>query len=107
VGAPPNNDSLLLSLCQHTGVYFHEDSVGRTNPALEQAVAAGAPILARDTVYNREMLGPTVGFCAPNPGAISTAVLRMLRDRVALDDSSTVNTQRAQEHYSWAMVCTE
>ena len=100
-----SNDSLLLSLCQHADVYFHGDSVGGTNPALEQAMAAGAPILARDTVYNREVLGP--GFCAPDPGAISTAVLRMLKDRVALDDSSTVNIQRAQEHYSWATVCTE
>jgi glycosyltransferase involved in cell wall biosynthesis len=51
------DDALLYALWQHAGVYFHGHSVGGTNPALVQAMALGAPILALDTVYNREVLG--------------------------------------------------
>ena len=66
-----SNDSLLLALWQHAGVYFHGHSVGGTNPSLVQAMAAGAPILARDTVYNREVLGPAGKFVAADPNAIT------------------------------------
>ena len=52
-----NDDQELFALWQHAGVYFHGHSVGGTNPALVQAMACGAPVLARDTVYNREVLG--------------------------------------------------
>lgn len=38
-----SNDELLLALWQHAGAYFHGHSVGGTNPALVQAIAAGAP----------------------------------------------------------------
>ena len=63
-----SNDSLLLALWQHAGLYFHGHSVGGTNPALVQAMAAGAPILARDTVYNREVLGATANLVTPDSG---------------------------------------
>jgi glycosyltransferase involved in cell wall biosynthesis len=52
-----SDDKRLFSLWQHAGAYFHGHSVGGTNPALVQAMACGAPVVARDTVFNREVLG--------------------------------------------------
>src|SRR5207248_6016185 len=69
-----SNDSLLHALWQHAGVYFHGHSVGGTNPSLVQAMAAGAPILARDTVYNREVLGSAGRFVNADPAAIAKSV---------------------------------
>lgn len=100
-----SNDSLLLTLWQHAGVYFHGHSVGGTNPALVQAMAAGAPVLARDTVYNREVLGPRGRFVPAVPTTISREVLEMMNDQNGLEEHSRANTQRAEQHYSWSRVC--
>lgn len=98
------NDSLLHALWQHAGVYFHGHSVGGTNPALVQAMAAGAPILARDTIYNREVLGDDGVFVEPDAEDIGKAVLRMMDHRPFRDELSALNVARANQHYSWDKV---
>jgi len=100
-----SNDSLLHALWQHAGVYFHGHSVGGTNPSLVQAMAAGAPILARDTVYTREVLGSAGRFVDANSPAISEALVNMMQNRADLDAVALQNQQRAAEHYSWDHVC--
>jgi glycosyltransferase involved in cell wall biosynthesis len=100
-----SNDALLLALWQHAGVYFHGHSVGGTNPALVQAMAAGAPVLARDTVYNREVLGPAGKFVAADPAAIATAVLQMMDSKAERDEACRANIERAEQCYSWTQVC--
>ncbi len=102
-----NNDRLLMALWQHAGLYFHGHSVGGTNPALVQAMAAGAPILARDALYNREVLGPHGEFVDPTPEAISSAALRMMNCRSELDAFGAANMERAKKHYSWNQVCND
>ncbi len=100
------NDDLLLSLWQHCGVYFHGHSVGGTNPALVQAMACGAPVVARDTVFNREVLSPEgAKFVQPNPKDIADAVNSLLLDPVERARLSAVVTARATELYSWELVC--
>jgi glycosyltransferase involved in cell wall biosynthesis len=100
-----SDDALLLALWQHAGVYFHGHSVGGTNPALVQAMAAGAPILARDTIYNREVLGPRGRFVSAEPGAIAGTIARMMEGRSELDEAARESCRRAEEHYSWTRVC--
>jgi glycosyltransferase involved in cell wall biosynthesis len=100
-----SNDSLLLALWQHAGVYFHGHSVGGTNPALVQAMAAGAPVLARDTIYNREVLGPAGKFVTANPHEIATAVLQMMDSEAERDEACRANVTRAEQYYSWPQVC--
>lgn len=100
-----SNDSLLLALWQHAGVYFHGHSVGGTNPALVQAMAAGAPVLARDTVYNREVLGASGRFTGPEPNSIADEVMKMMADPAELDEASRRNSARAERCYSWRDVC--
>lgn len=51
-----SDQQLLNQLWSNAGVYIHGHSVGGTNPALLQALGAGAPTLALDTPFNREVL---------------------------------------------------
>jgi glycosyltransferase involved in cell wall biosynthesis len=100
-----SDDSRLLSLWQHSGAYFHGHSVGGTNPALVQAMACGAPVVARDTVYNREVLGSTANFTDPSADLIA----KVLRATMERSLSGTFDPQqvvdRARRHYSWLQVC--
>ncbi|MFE8884429.1 glycosyltransferase [Pseudarthrobacter enclensis] len=100
-----SDDRRLLALWQHAGAYFHGHSVGGTNPALVQAMACGAPIVARDTVYNREVLGSTAVFVDPSPDAIAEALLQTMEKSLANDFDPSPVRERAVEHYSWVDVC--
>ncbi|MBB5164294.1 DUF1972 domain-containing protein [Mycobacterium sp. AZCC_0083] len=102
-----SNDLLLHALWQHAGVYFHGHSVGGTNPSLVQAMAAGAPILARDTIYNREVLGPEGTFVGADSDAITKAVLQLMDRQAELDEAAQGNVRRAEQLYSWAQVCSD
>jgi glycosyltransferase involved in cell wall biosynthesis len=99
------DDQKLYSLWQNCGVYFHGHSVGGTNPALVQAMACGAPILARDTVFNREVLLDTGMFVEPRDQAIVDAVEKLLSDRDLQVELSARAQRRAKEAYSWRSVC--
>jgi glycosyltransferase involved in cell wall biosynthesis len=99
------DDALLYALWQHAGVYFHGHSVGGTNPALVQAMALGAPILALDTVYNREVLGPEHQHFVPaDSGAIAKAVEGLLADPAEQEHLSAQGVARAHTHYTWKAV---
>jgi len=101
-----SDDQRLLSLWQHAGAYFHGHSVGGTNPALVQAMACGAPIVARDTLYNREVLSDDGAvFTAPDPTSIAEAVERLVSDPERQQAVSAVALRRAVSDYSWATVC--
>ncbi|QHC63404.1 glycosyltransferase [Rathayibacter festucae] len=100
------DDARLFSLWQHAGAYFHGHSVGGTNPALVQAMACGAPTVARDTVYNREVLGDADVFVAPDSSSIAAAVRRMLLSPDEQCAASDAARERAREHYTWKAVCT-
>ncbi|GHP17328.1 glycosyl transferase [Rhodococcus sp. NKCM2511] len=100
-----SDDKKLFSLWQHAGAYFHGHSVGGTNPALVQAMACGAPVVARDTVYNREVLSETATFVQPDPSSITAAVSRAMADRTWQDSSAALSFQRSRELYTWEGVC--
>lgn len=102
-----SDDLLLLSLWQNAGLYFHGHSVGGTNPALVQAMAAGAPILATATIYNREVLGSRGNFVSPDAKAIVKSALSLMGDSAKLEESARGNSERARRHYSWSQVCAD
>ncbi|MEK6309474.1 MAG: glycosyltransferase [Curtobacterium sp.] len=100
------DDERLFALWQHAGAYFHGHSVGGTNPALVQAMHLGAPTVARDTVYNREVLAGTgTAFVQPEADAIADAVLALLADRPEQGRLRDAVRERAREHYTWRRVC--
>jgi glycosyltransferase involved in cell wall biosynthesis len=99
------DDDLLHSLWQNAGVYFHGHSVGGTNPALVQAMLLGAPTVARDTVYNREVLGQTaLAFVAPRASEIATAIALAMNDSAARNRAGGAAMARARDMYTWDLV---
>lgn len=100
-----SDDEKLFSLWQHAAAYFHGHSVGGTNPALVQAMACGAPTVARDTPYNREVLGPVGTYVPPDPKAIAAAVVSLAKDEARQTEASDAFTRRANDRYSWAKIC--
>jgi glycosyltransferase involved in cell wall biosynthesis len=96
---------LLFSLLQHAGAYFHGHSVGGTNPALVQALACGAPVVARDTIYNREVLGEQGTFVPPDAEVIARVLLEMLESEEARGHASANSKARSGTEYTWDSVC--
>ncbi|WP_237739405.1 glycosyltransferase [Microbacterium yannicii] len=99
-----SDDRRLYSLWQHAGAYFHGHSVGGTNPTLVQAMATRAPIVARDTPYNREVLGEAGLFTAPDEGSIARAVNELLGNPRAQEALTESSYRRFREAYTWAGV---
>ncbi|MFF9565059.1 DUF1972 domain-containing protein [Leifsonia sp. NPDC014704] len=53
---------MLDQLYANAFSYLHGHSVGGTNPSLLRAIGAGAPTLAYDVVFNREVLGDSGAY---------------------------------------------
>ncbi|GAB3603837.1 glycosyltransferase [Microbacterium aureliae] len=100
-----HDDARLHALWQHAGAYFHGHSVGGTNPALVQAMTCGAPIVARDTVYNREVLGDAGLFTSPDADSIVASVKELLSNPREQEKVSRLAQARAEAEYSWQSVC--
>lgn len=100
-----SNDTRLHSLWQHAGVYFHGHSVGGTNPTLVQAMALGVPVVARDTIYNREVLQDAGVFVEPIAANIAKQVLALMDDSARRAAMARAAIERSTEHYTWANVC--
>jgi glycosyltransferase involved in cell wall biosynthesis len=98
------DDRRLMGLWQHAGAYFHGHSVGGTNPSLVQAMACGSPIIARDTSFNREVLGPEFQYVQPTPSAIVAAVDKVMSDGQLRESLSRTGKMRAANEYTWASV---
>jgi glycosyltransferase involved in cell wall biosynthesis len=100
-----DDQELLTQLWAHNVVYIHGHSVGGTNPALLQALGAGAPTLALDTSFNAEVL--------PFPEQLFPHDAQILADRIrSVITSPPLQEEMAQrgrsvirEHYSWNDVC--
>lgn len=100
-----SDDRLLFALWQHAGVYFHGHSVGGTNPALVQAMACRVPIVARDTVYNREVLEGAGYFVEATPDAIVGGVATVMADPRLQDRMASDAFARSRQEYTWEVVC--
>jgi glycosyltransferase involved in cell wall biosynthesis len=99
-----NDDEELFALWKECAVYFHGHTVGGTNPALVQAMASGAPVVAVDTIYNQEVLGTSGVLTCNIPDAIADTINSLLSDRDKREKLSRLASKRAQDHYSWDMV---
>lgn len=100
-----SDDAKLFALWQNAGVYFHGHSVGGTNPALVQAMACGAPTVARDTAYNREVLGDAGVFVEPRSDKIAIALHGVLGDEALQRRLGAEARHRQQQTYTWELVC--
>lgn len=96
-----SDDSLLFSLWQNAGAYFHGHTVGGTNPALVQAMMLGAPTVAVDTSFNREVLGTAGIFVDANSFEIEAGIRLVMEDRNMREGLATRARERARERFSW------
>lgn len=100
-----SDDQRLLALWRNCGAYFHGHSVGGTNPALVQAMANGAPVIARDTIFNREVLGNEGVFCTADAVDIERAVRGVMDCQSERERLADISLERVQQGYTWAAVC--
>jgi glycosyltransferase involved in cell wall biosynthesis len=68
-------------------------------------MACGAPTVARNTVYNREVLGDAGVYAEPDSLAIAQALESVLSDAALQDRLSTAAIARQQGEYTWEQVC--
>jgi glycosyltransferase involved in cell wall biosynthesis len=99
------DQELLTELWANSAVYVHGHSVGGTNPALLQALGAGAPTLALDTPFNAEVLPYPEQRFSHDAQALadqiqSVAASGSLQEAMAARGRSVV-----RERYSWESVC--
>jgi glycosyltransferase involved in cell wall biosynthesis len=100
-----DDQQLLTQLWAHSAVYVHGHSVGGTNPALLQALGAGAPTLALDTPFNAEVL-PTPEQLFPGDAVVLAEQIHGVIESTERQQRMRLAGQRViRERYSWDDVC--
>lgn len=93
------DQELLDDLYASAFTYVHGHSVGGTNPSLLRAIGAGAPVVAFDVDFNREVVrDPGLYFRGPHDlaGILEDAE----RDELGTLERGRANRKRAED-YSW------
>ena len=96
---------LLDQMYANARTYIHGHSVGGTNPSLLRAMGAGAPVLAFDCEFNREVTAQRALFWrdADSLAAIMDEVAEGEIDE-ELTQLSEAGRERIAEHYQWESV---
>ena len=97
------DQELLNDLYGGTLTYCHGHSVGGTNPSLLRAMGAGAPVVAHDNVFNREVTGGFARFFS-KPADIAASLLADEADQVGALERGAKGRSHAAEEYSWESV---
>lgn len=96
-----DDQDLLAQLWANCGVYVHGHSVGGTNPALLQALGAGAPTLALDTDFNREVLAADEQLFPGQAQALALMIERLLADGRLQIRLAERGREIVARRYSW------
>ena len=96
-----HDQELLEQLWANCGAYVHGHSAGGTNPALLQALGAGAPALALGTRFNREVVERADQLFEPDAGHLAARIRALLDDRALADDLGARGKRLVAERYSW------
>jgi len=93
---------LLDQLYAGAYTYLHGHSVGGTNPSLLRALGAGAPTIAYDVSFNREVVGDSGTFFSDAAG-VAAAIDAAEADQEAVAARGVIARQRAAA-YDWDAV---
>ncbi len=99
------DQQLLDQLYANCVTYIHGHSVGGTNPSLLRAMGAGAPVLAYDVEFNREVTDGQAFFW-PDADALAV-VLSQIADHghdERLRELRILGQQRVRDAYQWDAV---
>jgi len=94
------DSELLDQLYGGAASYLHGHSVGGTNPSLLRAMGSGAPVIAWDVVFNRDVAGPDARFAA-DPAAVASAIDELETDIDSAVRSGDALRERARARYDW------
>jgi glycosyltransferase involved in cell wall biosynthesis len=100
-----SDSDLLEELWTNCGVYFHGHTVGGTNPALLQALGAGAPTIASNNRFNREVLGGDAQLVEADGRAIGERICSLLADPAQQTVLSIRGKRIVATRYQWDDVC--
>jgi glycosyltransferase involved in cell wall biosynthesis len=100
-----SDQHLLDQLWAHAAVYWHGHSGGGTNPALLQALGAGAPTLAFDTPFNREVLGSAEQLVPREARVVSQRLEEILHSPVLAAALRESGQAIVRARYDWTAVC--
>ncbi|WP_207709622.1 DUF1972 domain-containing protein [Actinomadura macrotermitis] len=95
------DQDLLDSLYAGALSYVHGHSVGGTNPSLLRAMGAGAPVLAYDVNFNREVLGEDAGRFFGDAASLAAEIEAAEADPGRAADRGAAARKRAAERYVW------
>lgn len=101
-----SDQSLLKELWCNAYVYLHGHSVGGTNPALLRAMGYGSCVVARDTVFNREVLGDSGAFFG-DADSVTTLIDDLDVDAGRVERMRSLGPPRIRERYTWEHVVDE
>lgn len=91
---------LLDALYAHAFTYVHGHSVGGTNPSLLRALGAGAPVVAYDVGFNREVLEDR-GWFFRTADEVGTALESSERDPVDTSRLGRFGQDSAGRRFRW------
>jgi glycosyltransferase involved in cell wall biosynthesis len=100
-----SDQALLTQLWSNCGVYVHAHSVGGTNPALLQALGAGAPTLALDTSFNHEVIGRKEQLFPQDASQLALRIDQVLSDDAIQREWAAHGRATVASRYTWQSVC--
>jgi glycosyltransferase involved in cell wall biosynthesis len=100
-----HDQELLMQLWAHCGVYVHGHSVGGTNPALLQALGAGAPTLALDTPFNREVIVHEDQFYPHDAASLACRMEEVLASDATQRAWASRGKLTIHSRFQWQCVC--
>jgi glycosyltransferase involved in cell wall biosynthesis len=100
-----DNQRLLTQLWANSAVYVHGHSVGGTNPALLQALGAGAPTIALDTPFNAEVLPYREHLFPHDARALANHIDSVISSRSRQLEMAERGRSIVRERYLWDDVC--
>jgi len=100
-----DDQQLLTQLWAHCAVYAHGHSVGGTNPALLQALGAGAPTLALDTPFNAEVLPFSEDRYPCDAQVLSDRIRSVLESPSRQEEMARRGRSVVRDRFAWNDVC--
>lgn len=100
-----DDQRLLNQLWAHSAVYVHGHSVGGTNPALLQALGAGAPTLVLDTPFNTEVLPWSEQWFPHSAQSLAERIQSVTQSESLRETMSQRGREIIRERYLWDDVC--
>ena len=98
-----SDQAVLKELWCNCHAYLHGHSVGGTNPALLRAMGYGSCIIAKDTVFNREVLAYT-GRYFSDAASVTARIGEAEADSEEFVRLREMARARVRERYTWSGV---